>query len=372
MTELAATAVAAHSSVVGSSTAKRVLACPRSIDLAAMCPPAPESPYAAEGSALHMAVEHALLHGMFAHELVGSEFYGMMITKDLVEECIVPCLDAIDRLDPEKFFVERRGAFPGIDGAFGTADVVTLHDDGTLRGIVDWKFGAGVPVSAEGNPQAMFLLCSQRAEHGRNGDGYYQATFVQPRLGYDHTAVYTDAELDLFETALHRAVYSRRDEMSSGDHCRWCPARVICPIKTAALETLRKRMAAADTLPAILDAAQDARDIIAAAEELALDLLGRGIDVPGYKLVRGRGARKWVDEQDAVDFLNGNQVNPWQERKVVSPAQAEKRLGKRRPLRDGLAETTPGALKVAPESDKAPAVRVNGAGLEALAKIQGM
>lgn len=372
MPELAATAVAAHSSVVGSSTAKRVLACPRSIDLAATMPPAPESPYAAEGSALHMAVEHALLHGLFAHELIGSEFYGLTITEELAWECIDPCLEAVDRLDPERFFVERRGAFPGIDGAFGTADVVTLHDDGTLRGVVDWKFGAGVPVSAEGNAQAMFLLCAQRAEHGRNGDGFYQATFVQPRLDYDHTAVYTDEELDMFETELHRAVYSRRDEMAAGDHCRWCPARIICPIKTAALETLRKRKVTADMLPAILDVVQDARDIIAAAEEMALDLLSRSLDVPGYKLVRGLGARKWADEKKAVDFLNGNQVNPWQERKIVSPAQAEKLLGKRRPLRDGLVETTPGSLKVAPESDKAPAVRVNGAGLEALAKIQGM
>jgi hypothetical protein len=360
-----------HSSVVGSSTAARVLQCPASIDMSRQAPRPPESTYAAEGTALHMAVEHILLHDLQPADVVGLKFNGYEMTAELVAECVEPCLRAfeIDVAD-HPFLVEQRLPFPGIEGAFGTGDVIVLYEDGTLAGGMDWKFGAGVPVSAENNPQAMFLLCGQRAKYGRNEYGYYTFSFIQPRNGGYKTASYTDHDLDLFETALHHAVYARRDEIQQGKECRFCPAKLICPAQREMLRDMEKRTLLAAELGELLDRADRLKELVAAAEEMATELLSKGTPVPGLKLIAGKmGARRWKDEDGAIATLTDAGVDAMTAPQIVTPAEAERRA-KKAGMDIDLTDITiqsQCAPRLVREAHPAPALVTKAEGLAALA-----
>ena len=52
--------MAQHSSIVGGSTAKRVMACPGSVKLVQQMPPKPSSKYADEGTLLHNVIAEIL------------------------------------------------------------------------------------------------------------------------------------------------------------------------------------------------------------------------------------------------------------------------------------------------------------------------
>ena len=71
-----------HSSIVGGSTAKRVISCPGSVKLVQKMPPQPSNKYADEGSMLHEAIstilsEGTVRAGMFKHnnQLLTQELY---------------------------------------------------------------------------------------------------------------------------------------------------------------------------------------------------------------------------------------------------------------------------------------------------------
>jgi hypothetical protein len=91
--------------------------------------------------------------------------------------------------------------------------------------------------------------------------------------------------------------------------------------------------------------------------------LEQGGAVPGYKLVAKRAQRKWQSEDDAIDLLNsmGLEDDDIFTRKLISPAQAEEKLGKKKAIKDRLAEVIVAVSSgntIASLSDKRPAVVV--------------
>ena len=93
--------MAQHSTIVGGSTAKRVIACPGSVALVQQMPPKPSSKYADEGTLLHHAIAAVLETGKPAQDFVGAEFNGLELTEDLVERKLLPALAALDVIDPD-------------------------------------------------------------------------------------------------------------------------------------------------------------------------------------------------------------------------------------------------------------------------------
>ena len=81
-----------------------------------------------------------------------------------------------------------------------------------------------------------------------------------------------------------------------------------------------------------------------------------GGEVPGYKVVEGRGSRGWTDELQVADTLKaaGYSLEDITETTLLSVAKMEKALGKKRAteLLETLIERKAGAPTVAPESDK--------------------
>ena len=116
----------------------------------------------------------------------------------------------------------------------------------------------------------------------------------------------THAELDAF-IGIYRAACAEAltgaPRLERGAHCRFCPARPICPAHTSPLLDLAQftmpTPAAGDYLTLLaagLDLLDAVKDIGAALRDQAKQALHAGGTVPGYALSAGRAVRHWRDE----------------------------------------------------------------------------
>ena len=148
--------------------------------------------------------------------------------------------------------------------------------------------------------------------------------------------------------------------LATGDHCRWCSAKAICPQMNGAIERETQRVVSLLTpeeLGACLKRADDLETYINDLRALAFKTLENNGTVPGYKLVAKRATRQWRDENAAYDWLQDQGVNGLKEPEVISPAAAEKLLKKSKvALPDDLVMAVSSGSTLVPESDPRPAV----------------
>jgi hypothetical protein len=359
--------LAQHSNIVGGSTARRVINCPGSVALVQQVPSKPSSIYADEGTLLHHVIAAVLETGKPPEDFLGTFYNGIELTEDRLERKLLPALAALDEIDPDKMMeydVEKVVGFGDtIPGVFGSADVVGRIGD---RGIlVDWKFGDGVAVEAEENPQAMFYIAA--ALHTTATKWAFKDVeaidvyIVQPPFVKKWT---TDlARIKRFEADLILAVRASEQPdapLATGDHCRWCAAKSVCPLVNgavaradrAALKTIN-----VDDLAAALDRIELVKGWIKDAEELAQTLLENGTDVPGYKLVAKRATRQWASEAAALTALTETGCSAQELTELKSPAQVEKVLKKRKiAMPEGLITAVSSGNTLASADDPRPAV----------------
>jgi hypothetical protein len=357
-----------HSSIVGGSTAKRVISCPGSVKLVQKMPPQPSNKYADEGSMLHEAIstilsEGTVRAGMFKHK-------DQLLTQELYDEKIVPAMDALDEIDPDGelvYKVETRVEFGDLlPGVFGSTDLIgRLHDRAI---ILDWKFGSGVPVAAEENAQLLFYAAAamrtESAKWAFEGVTEVECIIVQPPAIRRWKTTVT--RVKQFEHELMMAVKTAlRDDapLAQGDHCRWCAAKPICPQMTGAVDRALKQQLVnldVDTLGKYLKNADLLEDWIKDLRALAFGMLEKNVPVPGYKLVQKQARRKWTDDSKAKEALLslGLKESVVVETSIMSPAQAEKALKKRfSELPEELIKSESSGTTLAPEDDPRPAVQ---------------
>lgn len=391
----------AHSAVGGSS-AKRVMACPGSVNLCARYP-SKSSEWAEEGTALHEAVD-LILQGKTEKDtdVIGVTFNGIVITQELFDEAVEPALEIFDALDKElggiDFFNETRVVFPNIDmpvfdedgnvigthsgGAFGTADIVGTAKDRTV--LIDWKMGAGVPVEAEGNEQLLYYAYA--AAHTEPTSKFFdkhksiELFIIQPRSreGEPFSRWLTNwVQLEAFASELRAAVRRSQEPdppFKLGPHCRFCAAKSGCPLYTGKVE--EAGALTPEEIAAELEKWLPWADVMInwgnTVKDQAHAALENGTPIAGYKLVNKRATRKWVDEAATIKFMTRMKLPADErfEKKLISPAKAEKAL---KPL--GISElpkelvvSESSGTTLAPESDKRPAVLVAGGALKALAE----
>jgi hypothetical protein len=369
-----------HSSIVGGSTAKRVINCPASVKLVQQMPPKPSSEHADRGTLLHDVIAK-ILEG--EEPEIGVSYYkDQVLTQELYEEKIVPALQALNDLDPRQtmeYVVESKVDFGDfLPGVFGSTDLLGRIGDRAI--VLDWKFGDGVIVEAEENPQLLYYAAAAMRTKEVNwvfkDVKTIECIIVQPPLV--KRWVTTPARVQKFEQELAAAVRESSWEsprMETGDHCRWCAAKPICPKMTGAVERALKVQLTnlpADQIAIQLAQADVIEDYIKDLRALAFQMLENNHPVPGYKLVAKRGTRQWADEEKAKEFLLKSFVEPYKELEVVSPAQAEKLLKKvGGELPKELVVSISSGSTLAVESDPRPAVLQIGKQLTAaLSKLQ--
>ena len=253
-----------------------------------------------------------------------------------------------------------------VPNGFGTGDAVIVSEE--LLEVCDLKYGKGVPVFAENNPQARcYGLGALHCYGVLYGFKHVRNTIIQPRLdSVTEEMLTTDELLQWAETELKPAAelaWKGKGEFNPGGHCKFCAARAICYARATKAMTIFKHgfetpgVIPDDAIPEILAVADTAIDWIKDLQAYALSQALRGQEWPGYKLVRGkRPPRKWVDEEEAKHQLirAGYEPEVYTETKFKSPSNIEKLVGKQafEAIFATLVTQGDGALTLVPESDK--------------------
>ena len=356
-----------HSTLLGGSIAERRLSCAGSYQIELTVPnTGEESEYAARGTALHDAMAAFLEEGedVSMSTLVGREFNSRVISAEDVEEALSPALTYLDRIIKQvggecDLWIEQTAVFlqPDIDspGSFGTIDVILRSPAGHYF-ILDWKFGQGVSVGVQDNGQLLYYAAALAADPGDTGftadspltlgiiqpsdterpeDGVLRLWEVPRDVVRNRMTIYRDAAIKALASTMQHG------DFVMGDHCRWCKAVAICPAQiensNALAQTSRSFQGdmwshvTGDTLAAMLTQADHVETFIKELRAYAHGLLETGslLKPTGFKLVPGRATRKWIDEEKATIALKKRLGAKSFTKKLISPAQAEKKLTKR-------------------------------------------
>jgi len=373
-----------HSNIVGGSTAKRVMNCPGSVALVQKMPPQPSNKYADEGTLLHNVIAEIVMSDKKPEEFLHTKYNDQVLTLDLIDNKLVPALAALDVIDPNKEMeieAETRVGFGDLlPDVFGSTDLIGRI--GKRAVVLDWKFGDGVAVEVEDNPQLMFYAAAaMRTEETKwafDGVEEIECVIVQPPQV--KRWVTTPARIAQFEKDLVKAVKLAQQpnaELKIGDHCRWCAAKPICPQMTGAVDRALKTSIDgldAPTISAYLKNADMLEQWITDLRALALQMLDSGARLPDYKLVAKRAIRQWTDEDKAkvALFAYGLTESEVMETSIISPAKAEKALKKRKQaLPDDLVVAISSGNTLASADDPRPEVMILGKQLTAaLSKLQ--
>ena len=371
-----------HSKIVGGSTAKRVINCPGSVALVDTMPPKPSSSYADEGTLLHDTIATILERDLDPYSMVGTTYEKTVLTEALVDDKLIPALRALDEVDPTgemEYAVESRVGFGDfLPDVFGSTDLLGRLGDRAI--VLDWKFGDGVAVEVEENSQLLFYAAAAKrtAETAWAFKDAKEVELIIVQPPYVKRWVTDLARVDAFEKELAAAVKiaARPDApLASGDHCKWCAAKPVCPIMTGAVDRALKAKLEAlpvDQIAHYLEQAPLIEGFIKDLQQLAHGLLEEGQKVPGWKLVNKRATRQWTNEDKAEAWMEARGIYPLQEPKLKSPAQAEKDMKKmKEKLPDDLIVAVSTGSTIAPENDPRPAVLQIGQTLtKAMSKLQ--
>lgn len=372
-----------HSNVVGGSTAKRVINCPASVKLVQKMPPKPSSEHADRGTLLHNVIAELLEFDKKPAQCIGAQYKDQVLTQELLDEKIIPALEALDEVDPDKtmeYMVETRVSFGDfLPGVFGSTDL--LGRKGKRAIVLDWKFGDGVSVDAVENPQLLFYAAAAMRTPAASwifeGAEEIECIIVQPPMV--RRWVTTPARIKEFEQELLYAVRLSswpEPPMQEGDHCRWCAAKPICPRMNGAVERALKAKLIempAQQIAAQLRQADMIESYITDLRSLAFEMLQNGVDVPGYKLVAKQARRQWVDKAKIEAWADANGIeDAYEPPTIKSPAQLEKVLKKAKiEFPADMVVSVSSGDTLAPDSDPRPAVLQIGKQLTAaLSKIQ--
>ena len=366
---------------LSASGAKRWLACPPSARLEEKLRGRfgeRSSVYAEEGTKAHALAELKLrlINGEIndflfraQRDAMGDLPTEMSRFTDIYVDEVMAKLFAARKNDPgAQLYIEQRLDFsPWVPGGFGTGDAIIISDQ-TLE-VCDLKYGKGVPVSAEENPQARLYGLGALHMFGEIYDfTHVRNTIIQVRLESISEETLTRAELLEWGESIKpiaQQAWRGEGEFQTGDHCKFCAARAICAKRASEALSIVKwgfdtpDVISDDDLPgilAVLDTAEQwCKDIRDYAKSQALN----GTRLNGWKLVRGRrGARTFTDEQMVREQLNraGFDNNTIEKRGLKSVAELEKIVGKS--AMDALVgqyiAQKEGALELAPEDDKRP------------------
>jgi len=323
------------------SAAHRWTACPGAPRLEAQFP-RQESIYAAEGTTAHALLETALLLG--EAQAVNCLSLVAGATEEMAE-ALQPILDwVLARLaEGGELYIERKvdpGHAMGRDDLWGTADILLFYRDQARLLVGDLKFGIGLPVEAEGNPQLRLYGLGALALADYPVENVTLA-ILQPRAphadGPVRAITLTRAELEAFAAEVQAAAALTDDEeapLNPGEHCRFCRAAGGCSaLADHSLARARDafREVNAPVNPAriayLLGEAETVRGWLKALEEHALTLARTGTEFPGWKLAQRHGNRAWIDDEAALPTLvetYGVDPDLLAPRKLGTPAHVER------------------------------------------------
>ena len=368
-------------SILSPSSANRWVHCPPSAKINAEAPQK-DTMFTREGTLAHAVCElkarKYFLTGVGPKKFQAAmtRFRGDELWQDEMDGHTDAYLDALKDIaatfaDTPYVALEQRVDFSEyVPEGFGTADCIMIG--GEVLHIVDFKYGKGVEVSAEENPQMKLYALGAILQYMPFYDIFtVRMTIVQPRIKRDPDT-WEIAARDLLRWAedvvkpAAELATKGEGEFAEGDWCRWCAIRGNCRKRAEAqLEAAKMDF---KQPPELTDAevgealtlGQRLKAWLSDLEEYALATCLNGGDIPGFKAVEGRSVRAWTDADAAFTAARAAGVpeEMLYERKPVTLAALEKIMGKK-PFAEALAgyvTTPPGKPTLVKSEDKRKAI----------------
>lgn len=363
--------------ILSASGASRWLACPPSVRLEEQFPRT-TSEYAAEGTAAHELCEMKALRteGSISERAFKRRYKAFTENSPFFNAEMEECSDAYvalikSRLElPDTYLlgVEEKLDFSAyVPDGFGTADCAIISGD-TLE-IIDFKYGKGVPVSAENNAQMQLYALGAFLKFHFLDIENIRMTIFQPRLSHEpSTSVIPLGEL--LDWAEHyvrpRALlaFEGKGEFAPSEKtCRFCRAKQQC--RARAEQNLKlfddspdPQLISPDEAGEILEKAGDIKAWLEDIKDFVTASLMDRKPVAGWKLVEGKSNRKYKDEHEVVKAMcsAGYDRSLLFESKLLTLTAMEKAFGKKvvsETLGDLIVKPK-GAPTLAPASSEKP------------------
>jgi len=211
-------------------------------------------------------------------------------------------------------FEQRVDFSDWVPDGFGTADVVILSKH-SIR-VIDLKFGKGIPVHAEDNPQlrlyALGAYSKFKEEYPEIKEVSY--TIHQPRLDSISTDGTSISKLidwaNYFVKPKAKKAWSGSGEFLPGDHCQFCRAKAQCRARSdfntelARQEFRTPALLSEDEISEVLAKAQNLKIWVGDVEEFVLTrAVDDGVLPRGYKLGTTVTQRRIYDTELASTVL---------------------------------------------------------------------
>ena len=369
----------AHS-YLGASGAHRWMNCPGSVTLAAEFASNDDSggfsAYAAEGTAAHELASSCIDDGWDTWECgdhIYNGYFGHQLDLNAVQTYVDYCRSLVragDEVFIEHLIGEKEGGRPH-PAFFGTVDFAVLQRENPNKSlkIVDFKYGMGVYVDPVDNPQTLYYAFGLLGELKDIDDEMpVEITIVQPRMEWaDPIRTWTTTAGHVLEwgrtVLLPKMRAADRDTaFSSGDWCRFCPAKLACPLLkgmfqvAATINTKWLVEAPSDVLGQEYTQLEAVKMYLKAVETEAYNRLMAGNEVAGAKLVDKVSRRVWKDGAAGVLELalgHGAMTEP----ELKSPAELGKLPGTSELIAEWAYVPKTG-YTVALASDRRPVVKV--------------
>ena len=334
-----------------------------------------ESVAAAEGTAAHALAEHKLKRKL----KLRSERPVSPFDTDEMETCTDDYADFVmeqvtkeRRRDPDtQVFIEQRLDFSCyVPEGFGTGDALVVSR-GRIH-IIDLKYGQGLLVDSEENPQMMlYALAALNQYEEQYQIKKVKLTIFQPRRDNVSTWETTVAKLKKWATKdlvpKAQRAFKGEGEYCPGEWCIFCKAAVKC--RARADDKLRLAQSEFKMPPLLTDAEIESvlaklPDIKKWADEIQEYALAKalaGKEWTGFKLVEGRSVRKFTDERAVVKAANEAGYHDIYKQTLISITEMEKLMGKAEfsKVLGALVTKPQGKPTLVPDTDKRQAISVS-------------
>lgn len=359
-------------SLLSPSSAFRWIKCTPSAKLNAALPDS-TSEYALQGTAAHTLCEYKL------QKLLGKDAKDPTENLTYFDAEMADCTDSYqqyvsEQIEKAKQFckdpivlVEQKLDFSKwVPQGFGTGDCVIVADN--VLTVIDFKYGVGILVEAEQNPQMMCYALGALALF----DSIYDIenvvmTIFQPRR--DNISTYKLSKKELLQWAdeilspAAQLAAKGEGEFKAGKHCRFCKVKATCRKRAEYnLELARYdfEMPAnlEDTeIEVILSKADELAAWCSDIKEYAFQQALNGKQWNGWKLVEGRSVRKYINEDAVAETVKNAGYDPY-EHKVLGITAMTRMLGKAKfeNLLSSFIEKPTGKPALVPKSDKRPSI----------------
>lgn len=333
-----------------------------------------ETEAAAEGTAAHALCEHKLRRALKLQSRrkpiskydcdemdLHTDNYVQFVLETLAEarqHCADPLINIEQRLDFSCY----------VPDGFGTGDCIIISDK-TMH-VIDFKYGQGVLVEAEQNPQMMlYALGALRLFDSLYDIDEVAMTIYQPRR--ENISTWTIPVEDLKAWAKNELIpkaklaYEGKGEYLPGPWCTFCKAAVKCraraeeKLRLAQYEFAKPPLLTDAEIEDILDKLSDltswANEIMAYAQDAALN---QGKQWRGWKVVEGRSNRKYSNEEAVIEAANAAGYHDIFRKSLIPLTEMEKLMGKQdfHDILGGLIVKPAGKPTLVPVSDKRPAI----------------